>query len=733
MVNSLTPDLPPTSMAQLLDRALQATDLAVVITDARAPGQPIVWVNDAFIAATGYTRAEVLGRNPRILQGPATDVAHARRLAQAVAEERAARVTLVNYRRDGGAFWSQVSISPVRDDAGRLTHWVGVQQDVSETVARREEGTRAVLAERRRGAGLGVVARVSDLLADLDEPHALRHIADLLMRDVVAWAGFFLDDNGLRPVDGIDLSTTHTGRRHRHGPPPQMTVHQQALELADAGAAVEAPPDPVQRLLDGTVDGPVELDLAADEGGPRTAGGWLVGYLRRELATLPHPPGTVTVLPVQGRSRVLGVLVAVPARAGDRPDGPERRRGVEDGAATVLLLTARRVGMAVENARLYAREHRLAEALQRAMLPEHVDVPGLDVWSHYAPSSTHAQVGGDWYDILPVGPGVVGIAVGDVAGHDIEAAAAMGQLRSVVRAYAYEHPSPGDVLTRVDHLVAGLRIPRSASLVLTTLRHASDGAWTLEYARAGHLPPVLVRDGQVRQLAAASGPLIGFGEGARTAATEELRAGDLLVLYTGGLIERRDRSLRDGVGALADACLRLTAHDAAGVGEQLLAALADAPEDDVAVVVVRVPVDREAHGSAGAGDPRQRRWLLPSEPGSIAQARHAVLRTCHTWQIDGAASAELVVSELMANAVLHGWGHVALRLYDTGEGLRIEVEDANPAPPVATDGHSGKIGGFGMQIVERLAEWGWRPSGSGKLVWARVRPSALPAPSRPPT
>ena len=77
---------------------------------------------------------------------------------------------------------------------------------------------------------------------------------------------------------------------------------------------------------------------------------------------------------------------------------------------------------------------------------------------------------------------------------------------------------------------------------------------------------------------------------------------------------------------------------------------------------------------------------------------------------------------LVANAVLHGWGHVVLRLFDTGEGLRIEVEDANPAPPVTTDGHPGRVGGYGMRIVERLAEWGWHPSGTGKLVWARVRP-----------
>jgi len=101
------------------------------------------------------------------------------------------------------------------------------------------------------------------------------------------------------------------------------------------------------------------------------------------------------------------------------------------------------------------------------------------------------------------------------------------------------------------------------------------------------------------------------------------------------------------------------------------------------------------------------------------------VRTAATWGIDDVSNAELVMSELVANAVMHGWGHVTLRLLDTGDGLRIEVEDANPAPPVATDGHPGRVGGFGIQIVARLADWGWRPTSTGKLVWAKVRPGGV--------
>src|SRR5690606_37211266 len=109
------------------------------------------------------------------------------------------------------------------------------------------------------------------------------------------------------------------------------------------------------------------------------------------------------------------------------------------------IFTAHRVGVALDVMRLYAREHRLAETLQRAMLPEQAEIPDLDVWTYYAPSAEHAQVGGDWYDVLQIDDGLVGIVVGDVVGHDIEAAAVMGQLRSVVRSYAFERGSPGSV------------------------------------------------------------------------------------------------------------------------------------------------------------------------------------------------------------------------------------------------------------------------------------------------
>ncbi|WP_308015330.1 SpoIIE family protein phosphatase [Cellulomonas chengniuliangii] len=672
-------------------------------------GQHIVWVNDAFTRSTGFTLEQVRWRTPHVLYGEWTDREEIARLAGLADAGEPGTATICGRRADGSPFWSRVSVTPVPgDDGAPRTHWIAVLVDVTELVERDAAQTALVERERAERTGLGIVAQISDLLMDLDAPYTLREITRLLERGgVVSWAGFYLNDGGLSAAEGIDVTAPPSGRGHRHGNVPPDDVPTGRDE-----------PDQVQLLLDGALDIPVQLDLTGWHA-TTSASGWLAEHVRPHVQEVAPGLTEVLVMAVPGRRRVMGVLVVIPSDV-TRGAGLD---ALEDLARTVLQLTVRRVGLAVDNVRLYEREHRLAETLQRAMLPEQAEVVGLDVWSYYAPNVEHAQVGGDWYDVLQISPEVVGVVIGDVVGHDVEAAAAMGQLRSVVRSYAYEVTTPGPVLERVDQLVAGMRIPRSAALVLTTLSRDGEG-WHVEYSRAGHLPALLVRHGVVTPLSEASGPLIGFGGRPRSTATAELTPGDVLIFYTDGLIERRDRALRDGVDALVDVAAGITAIDAAGIGEELLSRFADSPEDDVAVVVVRIPDPED--DAAFSGSPRSRRWLLPSEPASIGRARHAVLRTCQAWSLSDGPSAELVVSELVANAVLHGWGHIALRLYDTGEGLRIEVEDSNPTPPVATDGHPGRIGGYGMQIIDRLADWGWRPARDGKLVWAKVRSEVRP-------
>lgn len=668
----------------------------------------LVWANREFEASTGYDAAEARAHQRELLPERFRrhhETAAARAAMQA---DRATSVTLTLRRADDSLFECRLHVSPVRGSDG-VRHWVAAFQDLTEQISHDAEQAALVEAERRERRSLGIIAQVSDLLMDVtDRSTPLHEIAGLLHRTVVGWAAFYVNDGGLRPADAVSDHRPPSGRGNRHG----------EARRPDGGDETRDTSDEVQALLDGEKDRPVDLDL---EGSyvRGSASHWLAEQARRELGTR-AVDGPVVVFPVPGRRRVIGVLVVDGRHGGGLA-------GLEPSTRTVVELTARRVGLTLDNARLYDREHRLAETLQRAMLPQQAEVDGLDVWTYYAPNSENVQVGGDWYDVLQIEPDVVGVVIGDVVGHDVEAAAAMGQLRSVVRSYAYDVTTPGPVLERVDQLVAGMRIPRSAGLVLSTLRRGADG-WVLDYSRAGHLPALHSRAGRVEQLTGAGGPLIGFGGGTRETATLVLAPGDVLVYYTDGLIERRDRDLREGLAALEAVVQAVTARDSAGIGEELLSRLADHPEDDVAVVVVRVPDPADA--AERSRSPRRRRWSLPSEPASVGRARHAVARTCHAWEMPDASNAELVVSELVANAVLHGYGHVSLQLYDTGDGLRIEVEDGNPAPPVSTDGHPGRVGGFGMQIVERLADWGWRQSSRGKVVWAKVRPGALPASAR---
>jgi len=237
------------------------------------------------------------------------------------------------------------------------------------------------------------------------------------------------------------------------------------------------------------------------------------------------------------------------------------------------------------------REHEIAVTLQRSLLPTLPELDGVRTAARYFASQSQAQVGGDWYDAFPLPDGAVGVTVGDVVGHDIAAAAAMGQIRSALRAYAYQDVSPAVLLDRLDRLVQGLGLTSSATLVYgrLTLRH---GAADLAYANAGH-PPPLVRhpDGSVHLLEAGQSPLIGVMlpcSGPRDGATATIPAGSLLLLYTDGLVESRHRSLDEGLAMLVNAVAALdTNADPDQACDRLVEQLVPADHyDDVAILAV---------------------------------------------------------------------------------------------------------------------------------------------------
>jgi Stage II sporulation protein E (SpoIIE)/GAF domain len=293
---------------------------------------------------------------------------------------------------------------------------------------------------------------------------------------------------------------------------------------------------------------------------------------------------SVMTVPMVARRRTLGAMALVST-------SPDRRFDQED--VDLVEDLARRAALAMDNVRLYQQEHTVADTLQRSLLPELPTIAGLESAAHYVSASTAADVGGDFYDLLELPDGSIGIVVGDVVGHDVAAAASMGHLRGLIRACVWdaEDGDPGRVLTRVDRLVQGLRVASMATMVYArALRPSVEGGpWRLEIANAGH-PPVLLRDpeGGVRLIDGATGMLVGVDASTRrTTRVVELPSGSTLVAYTDGLIERPGQDMDAGIGELAQ---RLAAAppgaDPAELCDAAVSGVLDR-RDDVALMAVR--------------------------------------------------------------------------------------------------------------------------------------------------
>ncbi|BBH66297.1 hypothetical protein ACTI_29820 [Actinoplanes sp. OR16] len=249
----------------------------------------------------------------------------------------------------------------------------------------------------------------------------------------------------------------------------------------------------------------------------------------------------------------------------------------------------RRAGLAVENSRLYREQRHVAEVLQRSLLTELPDIPGVGLHARYVPAQDGAAVGGDWYDAFAQPDGSVMVAVGDVAGHDVEAAATMGQLRNLVRGDAYgRDDEPGELLTSLDQALHGLRVPGAATAVLARVARSWSG-WSITFASAGHPPPLLLLpDGKVQAWWVPPEPLLGLPpREPRTTSRRFVPAGSTLVLYTDGLVENRSRLLDDGVARIS-AVLTENATSTPDELCELLLAAAPPGNDDIALLLVHL-------------------------------------------------------------------------------------------------------------------------------------------------
>ncbi|WP_225752588.1 SpoIIE family protein phosphatase [Actinotalea sp. Marseille-Q4924] len=538
-------------------RAAFASELSFAISDPRLPDDPLVWVNPSFTRVTGYAAADVLGRNCRFLQGPDTDRDVIDHMRRALREGRTVADTVLNYRKDGTPFWNQVVISPVVDSSGNITHHVGIQADVTERIQMQISRDEALAEARQVSERLQLLARVSEELAQhLDYHDAVRALAETVVPRLAAW--------------GYVTVTSDRGKHERvHIVPRDPARREDAVWMEENGALdwIQSSRVLEQVMASESADPTTALDVDAEAARSKTP-----PQIWERIERLGHL-GQVLIVPLRARDRVIGALVLLDDQFSDQTIETASHVGG-------------RAGLALDNVRLYLRERAAALTLQHSLLPVIPHVPGLDLAASYLPALHRAEVGGDWYDVLPLPDGAIGLAVGDVVGHDLQAAASMGQLRSVLRSYAWSGESASRVMGRLDELVQGLDMADMSTCVYLRLEGSR-----LTYSRAGHPPPLLRQpDGRVRYLMGALSTPVGVTNLEEAPQEElELPLGATLVIYTDGLVERRDRSLRTGIDALAETLAALPeGMSSAEVRDVLVGAMVgEDQEDDICVLVVR--------------------------------------------------------------------------------------------------------------------------------------------------
>ncbi|WP_323179433.1 SpoIIE family protein phosphatase [Streptomyces sp. NBC_00452] len=556
--------------------------------------------------------------------------------------------------------WS-VSYFRLQDDVGQP---IGVCEVGLEITDRYVAGQRLALLSRA-GGSIGRtldIRRTADDLAELVVPEFADAVTVDLLRPV-------LSGQEPPPLDG--------------GTDGDLCRVSERAQDAAAGVPVAAPATVTHCLTDAT---------------PRT-----------------DPASGVLVLPLAARGVVLGVASFARTAPRDAFDGEEVALAAE---------LASRTAVCVDNARRYTREHATALMLQRDLLPRALPRPtGAEIAHRYVPAAGPVGVGGDWYDVIPLSGARVGLIVGDVAGHGTGAAATMGRLRTTVAALAALDLAPDELLARLDDLVAragatGLEDDgaEDQALGVTCLYAVYDPVSRhCVMARAGHPPPILVTaDGDTEILDLPAGPPLGLGGLPFESADFELPEDSKLALFTDGLVESRERDIDIGLRALRDTL----SHHSSGPLEVACESVIDAllpspPQDDAALLLVRVH---------SLPDPLVATWDIPADPGEVARARSLACEKLGEWDVEEETGfvVELVVSELVTNAIRYGGAPIRLRLIRDRD-LIIEVSDSGHTSPHLRWAAMEDEGGRGLFLVAQVTErWGTRYTSTGKTIWTEI-------------
>ncbi|WP_246530781.1 SpoIIE family protein phosphatase [Streptomyces bathyalis] len=682
-----------------LDALFASSPLGIALFDT---DRRYVRVNEALARLNQVSAEEHIGRTVHdILPSWMADEVSA---VQSSVLETGEPVVDIVLRAPEGPGSRSVSYSRLTTDDGEVLGVSGVFMDVTE----RHEALEKIEAARERLAllddvGVGLVDRfdvtaISQALASSLVPR-LADYSSVMLISAAAHGGDLPDIELLtgKPLFQLGVAARDEGPTVNR----MLRVGQDVPFLADSFFG--------RTLASGVphvASSPRELLAATYPGDPKMQ------------AALDLNVHSLMAVPLRARGVVLGLLVVSRAE-GREPFG-------RDDIALAMEL-ADRAGVSLDNARLYARERAGALMLQRSLLPQKVpEPPGVTVAYRYVPGSSGTEVGGDWFDVIPLAGGRVAFVVGDVMGHGLHAAVTMGRLRTAVRTLAGLDLSPDELLRRINDLADDFVQSSDDPLIATCVYAVYDPSTRrCSIAKAGHPPPLLLTETpegswEAQAIELPSGAPLGVGGVPFEPWELEIVEGSVLILYTDGLIEARGEDITQGIERLCellsggpvhrDPYTPATIEDACdSVIDDLDSRTASQPDDDVALLMAKL--GGLPQGSAAS-------WTFPAESYAVRRAREVVRRTLREWGLDALEDTTvLLVSELVTNSMRYAHGPIGVRMV-RGGSLLVEVSDPLPDPPRERSALPDDEGGRGIRLVAREARrWGTRHGPMGKTVW----------------
>jgi PAS domain S-box-containing protein len=583
-------------------------------------------------------------------------------------------------------------LAPLTDDSGRVRGVCVTAHDFTEQYRARERLLLVNEASIRIGTTLDV-ARTAQELAEVCVPA----LADFVSVDL------------LEPLEpggdpGGPLTAPVSLRRVAH----HSRTPGSPESVADTGQVVVYPSAAPQ--ADSLIAGH-SIVASVDSG---DLDPWLAVDRARASQVRQYGVHSMMSVPLQARGTTLGVAAFTRYR---HPDA-----FTHDDVLLAEEVTAR-AAVCIDNARRYSRERETTLTLQRSLLPRHLPrTAAVDAATRYLPAA-QSGVGGDWFDVIPLSGMRVALVVGEVVGHGIQASATMGRLRTAVRTLADIDLAPEELLTHLDDLVLHLSQESGADAATgevgaTCLYAVYDPvSRRCTLARAGHPPPVLVTPGggPAQEIDLPHGPPLGLGGLPFESAELELAEGSVLGFYTDGLVETRVRDADAGRLLLREALSQATTGSLDEACDRVLHTLLTpgGASDDVALLLAR---------TRGLPSAQVATWDIPADPALVAPIRKQALEQLAAWSLTEASfTAELVVSELVTNAIRYGAPPIRLRLIHDAATLICEVSDTSHTAPHLRRAKTWDEGGRGLLLVAQLTQrWGSRHTADGKTIWAEL-------------